>query len=212
MTTDDKIDRLSEKMEQLIDQLNVRMDRMDERFDRMDERFDRMDERFDRMDERFDRMDERMDRMDERMDEMQETLDEHEVRFSAEIETLHNEMKNGFKQLDERLSLVEGKVGSMDADIKLLGHTVAGMSVDLTAIDEKLGKVELRLENEICPNIQLIAEGHHMLSDKLSDAIKIRDDNLYYQVQVNTFGRKISDLEESVVEIKKEMELQKAAG
>ena len=52
-------------------------------------------------------------------------------------------------------------------------------------------------------NIQLIAENHMNLVDKLNQAIHVSDKTLLYEVQVSTLKSKVEHLEKEIAEIKK---------
>ena len=116
---------------------------LDRQFEKIDKRFDGIDERLDRMDERFDGIDERLDRMDERFDRMDERFDRMDERFDR--------MDERFDRLEGRVECLEGRVDGVKGGLKHLQFVI---------------------ENEIQPHIQLLAEGHMMLNEKLDRALE----------------------------------------
>lgn len=62
--------------------------------------------------------------------------------------------------------------------------------------------IELTLENETNRNIQLLAENHITLIDKLNQAIKEADKTLMYEVQMTSLRSRLELLEKEVAAIK----------
>ena len=62
--------------------------------------------------------------------------------------------------------------------------------------------IELTLENETNRNIQLLAENHITLIDKLNQSIKVADKTLMFEVQMTSLKSRIDHLEKEVTEIK----------
>ena len=72
----------------------------------------------------------------------------------------------------------------------------------VTSIEKRLTNVELTLENETNQNIQLLAENHINLVDKLNQAIKAQDKSILYEVQVSGLKSRLDRLEKEIAEIK----------
>jgi len=73
-------------------------ERMDDFAKHTDQRFDAVDKRFDAVDQRFDAVDKRFDAVDQRF----EQVDQRFSRVDGDIRDLRDEMKAGFKKIDER--------------------------------------------------------------------------------------------------------------
>ncbi len=73
---------------------------------------------------------------------------------------------------------------------------------DMQAVKQKVTSLELTLENETNNNIQLLAENHMNLVDKLNQAIQVQDKSILYEVQVSGLKVKIERLEKEIEEIK----------
>ena len=102
-----------------------------------------LDRQFEKIDKCFDGIDERLDRMDERFDGIDERLDRMDERFD---------------RMDERFDRIEGRVEKLEESVEKLEESVTG--------------IQLTVENEIRPNIQILAEGHMMLNEKLDRALE----------------------------------------
>lgn len=76
------------------------------------------------------------------------------------------------------------------------------MKEQLNNIEQRLTRIELTLENETNHNIQLLAENHMNLVDKLNQAIRVSDKTLLYEVQVSSLKSKIEHLEKEINDIK----------
>ncbi|MCR1839394.1 hypothetical protein [Murimonas intestini] len=90
----------------------------------------------------------------------------------------------------------------IDKKIEPVTAAIRVMQSDIDAINQKVTSVGLKLENETNHNIQLLAENHINLVDKLNQAIRVTDKTLLYEVQVSTLKSKVEYLEKEVAEIK----------
>lgn len=73
---------------------------------------------------------------------------------------------------------------------------------DIQSIKQNVTSLELKLENETNRNIQLLAENHMNLIDKLNQAIRVSDKTLLYEVQVSALKSKVESLEKEIADIK----------
>lgn len=83
-----------------------------------------------------------------------------------------------------------------------LHNNVESLHNDMEIIKQKVTNLEMTLENEINHNIQLLAENHINLVDKLNQAIKVQDKSLLYEVQVSGLKMKLERLEKEIEDIK----------
>ena len=77
------------------------------------------------------------------------------------------------------------------------------MKQSLQKVEQRTTNIELKLENVTNHNIELLAENHMKLVDKLNQAIRVSDKTLLYEVQVSTLQSKMERLEEEVKELKR---------
>ena len=73
----------------------------------------------------------------------------------------------------------------------------------LDEIERRTTNIELTIENETNCNIQLLAENHLTLIDKLNQVIKVADKTLMYEVQMTSLKSRLEHLEKEVAEMKK---------
>ncbi|WP_148409021.1 hypothetical protein [Murimonas intestini] len=104
-------------------------------------------------------------------------------------------MQSDIDTLKQRLESVETRLESVETRLESLETRVE-------SVEAKLESVALKLENETNHNIQLLAENHINLVDKLNQAIRVSDKTLLYEVQVSTLKSKVEYLEKEVAEIK----------
>lgn len=84
----------------------------------------------------------------------------------------------------EKLDLIINELGNVKSDISELKNQVA--------------KTQLHLEDRTDRNIELLAENHSTLIDKLNEAIPAANKNLTYEVKVNYLLDRVSKLEKKV--------------
>jgi tetrahydromethanopterin S-methyltransferase subunit G len=72
----------------------------------------------------------------------------------------------------------------------------------LDEIERRTTNIELTIENETNHNIQLLAENHITLIDKLNQSIKVADKTLMYEVQMTSLKSRLELLEKEVANIK----------
>lgn len=94
--------------------------------------------------------------------------------------------------------LLEALYNNMTA----LHNNVESLHNDMEIIKQKVTNLEMTLENETNHNIQLLAENHINLVDKLNQAIKVQDKSLLYEVQVSGLKMKLERLEKEIEDIK----------
>lgn len=91
----------------------------------------------------------------------------------------------------EKLDLVLSKLGKLDT----LESSVQELKLRTT-------NIELTLENETNRNIQLLAENHINLIDKLNQSIKVADKTMMYEVQMTSLKSRIENVEKEVAKLK----------
>lgn len=87
-------------------------------------------------------------------------------------------------------------------DMKSMKSDMQSMKSDIQSLNQKVTKIEMTLENNTNHNIQLIAENHISLVDKLNEAIKVQDKSLLFEVQISGLRMKVEKLEEEIADIK----------
>lgn len=93
-------------------------------------------------------------------------------------------------------------MSQMKTDMQEMKSDISGLKSEMKTVNERLTKLELTLENEINHSIQLLAENHIDLVEKLNKAIHVQDKSILYEVQVSGLKMKVEQLERDVQDIK----------
>lgn len=97
--------------------------------------------------------------------------------------------KGGSDMTDsEKLDLALSKLDTLENQVKEL--------------NQRTKSIGLTLENETNHNIQLLAENHINLIDKLNQSIKVADKTMMYEVQMTSLKSRIENVEKEVAKIK----------
>ena len=87
-------------------------------------------------------------------------------------------------------------------DIKNVKNDMQNVKNDIQMLSNRTTNIELTLENKTNHNIQLLAENHLNLVDKLNEAIKVQDKSILFEVHVSGLRSRVELLEKDVAEIK----------
>ena len=118
---------------------------------------------------KMDQMESRMDRMESRMDQMEAKIDRMESRM--------DQMEAKIDRMESRMDQMEAKLNQVEADVR---------------------EMKLTIENEICVNIQRVAEGHLDLSRNLHEAIKVETEKEMLSIRVNVLESEMRRVKEHI--------------
>ncbi len=85
---------------------------------------------------------------------------------------------------------------------ELIDKKLEPIKNDIQNINSNLQKLQLHIENTTDRNLQLLAENHLSLIDKLNQAIKVSDKTILYEIKVNYLTERVEKLEQEIKEIK----------
>lgn len=122
------------------------------------------------------------------------------VRLLKPIQSDMQEVKGHMENVEQRMKTIENDIREVKSCIENVENNVQNVERHLTG-------VELALENETNHNIQLLAENHMNLIDKLNQSIKVADKTLMYEVQLSSVKFRIDSLEKEMAKVKKDMAL-----
>ena len=137
-------------------------------------------------------------------EEMQ-SMKEEMQSMKAEIKSLQDDMKTvkeEMQSMKEEMQSMKAEIKSLQGDMSTAKDEIETLYMDTTIIKEKVTRIELTLENETNHNIQLLAENHISIVDKLNDAIRVQDKSSLYEVQISGLKLKLEKLENEIKEIK----------
>ena len=119
------------------------------------------------------------------------------------IANLLTPMRNDIADMKNDITSMKKDIRNIKEDICNMKEDIRNLDQRLTVAENQITEMKLSLENETNHNIQLIAENHMNLVDKLNQAIRVSDKTLLYEVQVSTLKSKVENLEKEIAEIKK---------
>lgn len=70
---------------------------------------------------------------------------------------------------EQILKAMQTMLEPIKEDLSSLKQDVSGLKQDMMEVKQRVTKIELKQENEICPNIQLLVEGHENLATQLKE-------------------------------------------
>ena len=132
-------------------------------------------------------------------------------------------MQKDLTEVKDDVSVMKNDIFSLKTDVAGLKTDVAGLKSEMIELKNRIGcledrmlilekrmdkmecvlhKINLHLETETDPGVQLIAESHIDLTRKLNEAIPAADKNLAYEVKVNYLIGEVRELREDVEMLK----------
>lgn len=104
--------------------------------------------------------------------------------------------------LKDDVRTLKDDVQGLKDDVKTLKGDVQTLKDNMQNLEKRTSRIELMLENETNHNLQLLAENHINLVDKLNQAIKVQDKSILYEVQVSGLKCRMDVLERELKELK----------
>ena len=114
---------------------------------------------------------------------------------TAKLEQGMTEVKQDVADLKQDMTEVKQDMTEVKQDMTEVKQDVADLKQDVT-------EMKLSLENETNHNLQLLAENHCDLVDKLNQAIPVADKALLNEVQISGLRIRVDSLEKEVAEMK----------
>lgn len=97
------------------------------------------------------------------------------------------------------------KINLILSEIQGIKSETQGLKSEMQELNRRTTGIELTLENETNRNIQLLAENHINLIDKLNQSIKAADKTLMLEVQLTSLKSRIDLLEREMASIKSQI-------
>lgn len=98
--------------------------------------------------------------------------------------------------------LMDKKLEPIKKDIVDMKSDIDTMKSDIDIMKSDIQKLQLHIENITDRNLQILAENHLSLVDKLNQAIKVSDKTILYEIKVNYLTERVEKLEQEIKEIK----------
>ena len=104
---------------------------------------------------------------------------------------LLKEIYDKIQSIDNRMDAMENTMDAMEKQMNGMQNSINGMNEDIKKLNDKTDRIEIILENETNPNIDVIAEGHLDLVRKLEEATAISKDKETIKMRVNALEREV---------------------
>ena len=138
------------------------------------------------------------------------TKDIREMKHDMQVmkNEIH-ELKEDVQELKEDVQVLKEDVQGLKEDVQVLKEDVQGLKEDVQVLKEglactnqKLIELSLKLENETNRNIQILAENHLNIIDKMNAAVRVQDKSILYEVQISGLKTRVDCLERDVALLK----------
>ena len=120
------------------------------------------------------------------------TKDIREMKHDMQV------MKNDIHELKEDVQGLKEDVQVLKEDVQGLKEDVQVLKEGLASTNQKLIELSLKLENETNRNIQILAENHLNIIDKMNAAVRVQDKSILYEVQISGLKTRVDCLERDV--------------
>ena len=101
-------------------------------------------------------------------------------------------------KMEDDINELKARTGKIEDDITILKIKFDKIEEEVGLIKTRIANSELHLESYISKNIQLLAENHINLIDKLNKAVPAADKSLAYEVKVNFLLEDVEKLKKKV--------------
>ena len=118
-------------------------------------------------------------------------LDEIEHRIEKKFDPMFSAIDDKFKAIDDRLDAMDNRFDAMDDRFDAL-------QTQVTKNTSSISNIQLILENEIRPAINLLAEGHIIINRKLDLLLSREEENDLTKLHVSALETRVDKLEEEV--------------
>lgn len=113
-----------------------------------------------------------------------------------------SELNQRTAKLEQGMTEVKQDVADLKQDMTEVKQDMIEVKQDVADLKQDVTEMKLSLENETNHNIQLLAENHCDLVDKLNQAIPVADKALLNEVQISGLRIRVDSLEKEVAEMK----------
>ena len=113
-----------------------------------------------------------------------------------------SELNQRTAKLEQGMTEVKQDVADLKQDMTEVKQDMTEVKQDVADLKQNVTEMKLSLENETNHNIQLLAENHCDLVDKLNQAIPVADKALLNEVQISGLRIRVDSLEKEVAEMK----------
>ncbi|MCC8141852.1 MAG: hypothetical protein LIO56_04880 [Lachnospiraceae bacterium] len=113
------------------------------------------------------------------------------------VSDLLNPLETHIQSLQKDVLDMRQDMTDMRQDMTDMRQDITDMRQDIQGLSQRISSVEMHLENETDRNIQLLAENHLDLVDKLNTAVDAHRKDLIFEVQISDLQSRMRRLEEA---------------
>lgn len=92
---------------------------------------------------------------------------------------------------NEKLDLVLSKLSD-------IAQKITELEQETKELKRRITSIELSIENEVRNNINIVAEGHSRLMDRLNEVSKTERDNMMYLIRFNMLETDVRKIKEKI--------------
>ena len=118
------------------------------------------------------------------------------------MKTDMQDMKTDMQNMKTDMQNMKTDMQNMKIDMQNMKIDMQDMKTDIQDLKHRVTAIELHLENTTDRNIQLLAENHLTLVNKLNEAIKVSSNTYLYEIKVNLLTERVDKLEQEVSGLK----------
>ena len=137
------------------------------------------------------------------------SVKEEVTSLKSEVTSVKEEVtsvKEEVTSLKSEVTFVKEEVTSLKSEVTSVKEEVTSLKSEVTSLKRDVRTNQLTLENEIIPQIKIIAEGHSILNRKLDTALtniaKVEDEReqlrlrlIYWESEIAKIKERLSELE-----------------
>lgn len=103
-----------------------------------------------------------------------------------------------FDKIDERFDKVDERFDKLEGRMENLEGRMEKIEGRVDKLEESVTSLQLAVENEIRPSIQLLAEGHMMLNEKLDRALENAKDTEELKTRVDALEAGFRQMQDKI--------------
>ena len=111
-------------------------------------------------------------------------------------------MYNDTQEIKRDVQVLVNDMQGLKEEVRTLKKEVQVLKDDVQILKQRVTNIELTLENETNRHIQLLAENHISLVDKLNGALRVQDKSMLYEIKVDGLQTRVNRLEQEMKELK----------
>lgn len=149
--SEDRLAQMQEMLTSLIQMtgdIQAKLNEHDDRFAQIDQRFGQIDRRFEQIDQRFGQIDQRFEQIDQRFGQIDQRFEQIDQRF-GQIDWRFEQIDRRFEQMDERFTQLDQRIGQVETMTADLIKMVGTNNAKLIEHDQRLERLEQKLDAEI---------------------------------------------------------------